>query len=89
MAGQLWWIGIEEIVVDGSFAEVKVHPNDIDGYFCCELKRLASGELERELNRLDPQLGLDADSGVMTSVSRLPEAPAPHVAYLLRGAVSA
>ena len=54
MASQLWQIGIEEIFVDGSFAEDKVHPNDIDGYFCCELKRLASGELERELNRLDP-----------------------------------
>lgn len=54
MAGQLWQIGIEEIFVDGSYAEDKVHPNDIDGYFCCELKRLASGELERELNRLDP-----------------------------------
>jgi hypothetical protein len=28
--------------------------NDIDGYFECELPRLASGELERELNLLDP-----------------------------------
>lgn len=27
--------------------------NDIDGYFECELMRLASGDLERELNLLD------------------------------------
>lgn len=43
-----------EIFIDGSFVEDKEHPNDIDGYFECELKRLASGELERELNLLDP-----------------------------------
>lgn len=51
---QLWQVGIEDIFVDGSFAEDKDHPNDIDGYFVCELMRLASGELERELNSLDP-----------------------------------
>ena len=51
---QLWLVGITEIFVDGSFAEDKDHPNDIDGYFECELDRLASGELERELNLLDP-----------------------------------
>lgn len=54
LAKQLWAVGIEEIFVDGSFAEDKAHPNDIDAYFCCELQRLASGDLERELNRLDP-----------------------------------
>jgi hypothetical protein len=51
---QLWQIGIGEISVDGSFAEDKERPNDIDGYFARELSRLASGELERELNLLDP-----------------------------------
>ncbi len=51
---QLWQVGVTEIFVDGSFAEDKDHPNDIDGYFECDLMRLASGELERELNRLDP-----------------------------------
>ncbi len=51
---QLWQVGVTAIFVDGSFAEDKDHPNDIDGYFECDLKRLASGELERELNRLDP-----------------------------------
>ena len=40
--------------MDGSFAEDKERPNDIDGYFECELTRLASGELERDLNLLDP-----------------------------------
>ena len=51
---QLWRVGISEIFVDGSFAEDKDHPNDIDGYFECELQQLASGELQRELNLLDP-----------------------------------
>lgn len=51
---QLWQVGITEIFVDGSFAEDKDHPNDIDGYFVCDMKRLVSGDLERELNLLDP-----------------------------------
>ena len=51
---QLWQAGITDIYIDGSFAEDKDHPNDIDGYFVCELRRLASGELEQELNLLDP-----------------------------------
>lgn len=55
LAEQLWKVGIGDIFVDGSFVEEKDHPNDIDGYFVCELKPLATGELERELNRLDPE----------------------------------
>ena len=51
---QLWQIGITEVFADGSFAEDKDHPNDIDGYFVCDLDRLKSGELTRELNLLDP-----------------------------------
>ena len=52
MVRQLWQVGIGDIFIDGSFAEDKDHPNDIDGYFVCDLWRLASGELERELNLL-------------------------------------
>jgi hypothetical protein len=51
---QLRQVGITEIFVDGSFAEDKEHPNDIDGYFKCDLMRLASGALTQELNLLDP-----------------------------------
>ncbi len=51
---QLWQVGITEVFVDGSFAEDKDHPNDIDGYFVCSLDLLASGELTRQLNLLDP-----------------------------------
>ncbi len=51
---QLWKIGITEIFADGSFVEDKDHPNDIDGYFVTDLRRVASGDLERELNLLDP-----------------------------------
>jgi hypothetical protein len=54
MAAQLFSIGIAEIYINGSFAEYKDHPNDIDGYFPCDLMRLASGSLTRELNLLDP-----------------------------------
>lgn len=51
---QLWKIGVTDVFADGSFAEDKDHPNDIDGYFVCDLARLASGQLARELNLLDP-----------------------------------
>jgi hypothetical protein len=51
---QLWSVGITEIFADGSFVEDKDHPNDIDGYFVCDLELLSSGTLERELNLLDP-----------------------------------
>ena len=55
MSKQLWKAGITEIFIDGSFVEDKDHPNDIDGYFVCDLMELASGRLERKLNLLDPQ----------------------------------
>lgn len=51
---QLWQVGIHEVYADGSFAEDKDHPNDIDGYFVCDLARIRSGQLERELNLMDP-----------------------------------
>ena len=51
---QLWEVGIREVFVNGSFVEDKDHPNDIDGYFVCELRSLASGELQRELSLRDP-----------------------------------
>lgn len=54
LSSQLWQVGIEDIFVNGSFVEDKNHPNDIDGYFICDLKELASGKLTRALNLLDP-----------------------------------
>ena len=54
LAKQLWQVGIREIFADGSFAEDKDHPNDIDGYFVCDLGRLRTGDLTRDLNLLDP-----------------------------------
>lgn len=53
LVGQLWLVGINDIFVDGSFVEDKEHPNDIDGYFVCDLKELASGMLQRKLNLLE------------------------------------
>lgn len=51
---QLWAVGILDVFADGSFAEDKDHPNDIDGYFVCSLALIRTGELERRLNVLDP-----------------------------------
>jgi hypothetical protein len=42
------------IYINGSFVEDKDHPNDIDGYFECELRELASGRLAAALNALEP-----------------------------------
>jgi hypothetical protein len=47
-------VGIHDVFADGSFAECKDHPNDIDGYFVCGLNELKTGELARQLNLLDP-----------------------------------
>ena len=54
LAGQLWQAGIRDIFADGSFAEDKDHPNDIDGYFVCSLDEIKSGDLTRRLNLIDP-----------------------------------
>lgn len=54
LVAQLRQVGISEIFINGSFVEDKDHPNDIDGYFVCDLRFLASGDLERQLNLLDP-----------------------------------
>ncbi|MFN7922610.1 MAG: hypothetical protein U0Q16_21075 [Bryobacteraceae bacterium] len=51
---QLWQSGVSEVFADGSFAEEKDHPNDIDGYFVCSLESIRTGELVRQLNRLAP-----------------------------------
>lgn len=54
LVGQLWAIGITEVYLDGSFVEAKAHPNDIDGYFVCDLFEFARGEVHNKLNALDP-----------------------------------
>jgi len=51
---QLWEVGVDHIFIDGSFVEEKDHPNDIDGYFECDLRYFVSGQLERNLNAIDP-----------------------------------
>lgn len=54
LSHQLWQVGVREIFADGSFAEDKDHPNDIDGYFECSLDAIRTGELTRQLNLIDP-----------------------------------
>ena len=56
LVGQLWQVGVDNIFVDGSFVENKARPNDIDGYFECKLMDLATGDLQRDLNALDPHM---------------------------------
>lgn len=51
---QLWQVGVTGIFINGSFVEEKDHPNDIDGYFLCDLLDLATGKLEHGLNLIDP-----------------------------------
>jgi hypothetical protein len=54
LARELWRIGITNIYADGSFAEEKDHPNDVDGYFECDRIAFLSGQIERELNLINP-----------------------------------
>lgn len=54
LAKQLWQVGVSDIFLDGSFVENKDHPNDIDGYFVCDLMELATGSLQQRLNAIDP-----------------------------------
>lgn len=54
LVSQLTKRGVTNIYIDGSFVEDKDHPNDIDGYFTCDPFRVISGDLQRELNLLDP-----------------------------------
>jgi hypothetical protein len=51
---QLWYVGILDVFVDGSFVEDKDHPNDIDGYFVCDERFVRDNQLARSLNLLDP-----------------------------------
>ena len=74
---QLWQVGITEIFIDGSFAEDKDHPNDVDGYFVCDLMRLASGELERQLNLLDPHKVWTWDPGSRRAYHGYPKKQLP------------
>jgi len=54
MVKQLFAVGINDIYINGSFVQHKLHPNDIDGYFVWDVKELANGSLQRELNLLEP-----------------------------------
>ena len=51
---ELWESGVTNVFRDGSLVEAKAHPNDIDGYFECDIRDFASGALERRLNRRNP-----------------------------------
>lgn len=61
LANQLWSVGVENIFLDGSFVEEKDHPNDIDGYFECDVSTFL--EVTPKLNRMDPYQCWDWSSG--------------------------
>ena len=67
MVRQLNQVGISEIFVDGSFVEDKDHPSDMDGYFVCDHRHLVSGDLEKELNFLDPHKAWTWDPELLIS----------------------
>jgi hypothetical protein len=50
VAKTLGYLGVEHLIIDGSFVEQKDHPNDIDAYFPISRERWVSREVERELN---------------------------------------
>ncbi len=52
MVKQLWAVGVREIFINGSFVEDKAHPNDIDGYFECDVRDFPT--MVRELNIGEP-----------------------------------
>ena len=54
LVGQLSQVGITDIFINGSFVENKAHPNDIDGYFECDFNSFVTGQLEKQLNLLNP-----------------------------------
>lgn len=67
LCDQLWSVGVSDIFLDGSFVEAKGHPNDIDGYFACDGWRIVTGELEQELNRIDPKSAWTWDASARRS----------------------
>lgn len=77
MVGHLWQVGVTEVYIDGSFVEDKCRPNDIDGYFHCDLDRLASGALERDLNALDPHRAWTWDPALRRSYRGYPKRQLP------------
>lgn len=54
LVNQLWEVGIEDVFIDGSFVEMKPHPNDIDGYFVTDVYSIATGRLQAALNKINP-----------------------------------
>lgn len=52
LANQLWSVGVKNIFINGSFVEEKNYPDDIDGYFECEVEKFL--EVLPKLNKLDP-----------------------------------
>lgn len=74
---QFWSVGVRDVFADGSFAEDKDHPNDIDGYFTCDLNELASGELTRRLNAIDPYNAWTWDPGSRRPYRGYPKAQLP------------
>ena len=89
MVEQLWQVGINEIFVDGSFAEDKDHPNDIDGYFVVDLKQFASGKMTRAPQPARSAQDLDLGSRRAPTLPRLPQDAVAHVAPVPRRAVPA
>lgn len=75
LVGQLVRVGIKEIYINGSFVEDKDHPNDIDGYFTCDVHKLPG--LVSELNKLDPNKVWDWNPASRRPYRNYPKAQLP------------
>ena len=75
MVGQLVRVGVREIYINGSFVEDKDHPNDIDGYFTCDVHELPT--LVSELNKLDPNKVWDWNPVTRKPYRNYPKAQLP------------
>ena len=80
LSRQLWQVGVREIFADGSFAEDKDHPNDIDGYFECSLDPIRTGGAGTTAQPHRPLQSLDLGPSNAAAIPWLSEEAATDVA---------
>ena len=92
LVSHLWKQDIHEIYVNGSFVEDKDHPNDIDGYFNCDINTFSL--LQSNLQKMDPCWTWDPSQRVRIQGSSKAQLPMwhkyhvelyPHFAGLMSG----
>lgn len=67
----LWAIGITDIYIDGSFVTSKARPNDIDGYYVCDVRDLLSESLFRTLHEVSGEAIWDMRDRVQVGYDKI------------------